>query len=282
VIATPPRLAPLDPRREWIPPARWALPALSPLFLAAAKVPETGQFPRASALSVLVSGHRSAGGAPLSFEAQTKKTKVRALAEAYDARIFFEGRIPTREGSFHDYFNALVWGTFTRAKIAVNERQYRALAEVFTREGCMPGARTREQDALAMLDEGGLLLATDHEGRGALDEALARGEGETVCALVAANRVRALVFGHALAEHMVSDSTVVRGLPVPVLVPTECLSDRLDRVGLTSLIAAVDAALERALRRDFARLAGAPGAASLLALPIVPSLFAGFEGALSA
>lgn len=68
----------------------------------------------------------------------------------YDARIVNEGVVPTRAGSWHDFLNALVWATFPRAKLALHRRQHAIV---------VPGAprRTTEGDALAMLDEGGVL-----------------------------------------------------------------------------------------------------------------------------
>lgn len=289
-MSAPARLAPLAPRREWVPNATGSIAALRPLHRAAALVPESGGFPSVDALSVVLAGRRSAGGAVLSFERQTKKEKVKVLDQAYDARIFLEGRIPTREGSYHDYFNALVWGTFPRAKIAVNARQFAALSEVFSVEGRMPSARTREQDALAMLDEGGLLLATDEAGRHALEQALvadgsAGSPEQRVADLVAKGRVRALVFGHALAEHMVSEPTVVRGLPVVLTVPTERLGVgegrpaglAVDGHALEALVAAVDEVLEELLRGDFARRSVTGVGPGLLAMPVVGPLFAPFE-----
>jgi hypothetical protein len=79
---------------------------------------------------------------------------VRALQtdkEPYDARIVHEGVVRTRDGSWHDFLNALVWATFPLAKTALHRRQH---------EIVVPGARRRtpEGDALAMLDEGGVFL----------------------------------------------------------------------------------------------------------------------------
>ena len=53
----------------------------------------------------------------------------------------------------------LAWATFPRAKRMVNARQVAALrARAAEPSSRLPGARTREQDALAMLDEGGLIV----------------------------------------------------------------------------------------------------------------------------
>lgn len=90
--------------------------------------------------------------------------------QLYDARIVSNGEVSTRDGSWHDFSNALVWATFPLTKMAVHRRQ-NALV--------VPGAshRTPEGDALAMLDEGGVFVV----GPGAAP----------------------IVFGHAIFEGLV-------------------------------------------------------------------------------
>jgi hypothetical protein len=100
---------------------------------------------------------------------------VRAL---YDARITLDRLVPTRARSWHDLMNALVWGTFPRAKSALHARQHAAIAaRVEPGARTLPPARTRELDALALLDEGGVVLP-----------------GGDVA--------RAVVFGHAIYESL--------------------------------------------------------------------------------
>ena len=101
------------------------------------------------------------------------------LAAAYDARIL-RGEVPTRPGSWHDFLNALVWATFPASKRAVHARQA-ALLERARIPGSLtlPNARARPHDALALLDEGGVIALTC--------------ETETLT----------LGFGHALYESLV-------------------------------------------------------------------------------
>lgn len=90
------------------------------------------------------------------------------LGEMYDAHIV-RGEVPTREKNWHDFLNALVWAAFPRSKKALHARQHRAL-QAWARTGelasgdevrRLPNARTRELDALALVDEGGILLCED-------------------------------------------------------------------------------------------------------------------------
>jgi hypothetical protein len=83
---------------------------------------------------------------PIRFVRATQQDK-----RLYDTRIVNDGEVSTRDGSWHDFLNALVWATFPLAKSALHRRQHRLV---------VPGAprRTPEGDALAMLDEGGVFL----------------------------------------------------------------------------------------------------------------------------
>jgi hypothetical protein len=92
-----------------------------------------------------------------------------ATRAPYDASIVERGEVPSREGSWHDLFNALVWATFPRAKLALHRRQHRLTRAHLTLRAAGPAA-----DAVAMLDEGGVIV----DARGPI------------------------VFGHALYAHL--------------------------------------------------------------------------------
>lgn len=90
------------------------------------------------------------------------KRRARARARAaqeesalYDTRIVEAGEVPTRNGSWHDLLNALVWAAFPVAKRALHTRQRRLVVPA------QPGEarrRPRALDALALFDEGGVVL----------------------------------------------------------------------------------------------------------------------------
>lgn len=133
----------------------------------------------------------SAGGAPIRFVPQPPKRRggpidIDAL---YDERIFTRGEVQSRRETWHDFFNMLVWASFPRTKRAINARQRAALrARVSPGMERLPNSRTREQDMLAMLDEGGAIRA---------DDAL-------------------LILGHAIYEHLVTNTHEAKALIVPV------------------------------------------------------------------
>jgi hypothetical protein len=159
---------------------------------------------------------------PVRFEAAAPaRGRRRATAidplRLYDARITRERCVPTRPRSWHDFLNALVWATFPRAKLALHERQLRALTErIPPGAHTLPGTRSREHDTLALIDEGGVVLLDDGSTREmvlfghALYEGLVLGRGAmTACALPAPltslptdARARVAQADAALAEHL--------------------------------------------------------------------------------
>lgn len=158
-------------------------------------------FPLVTELERVFEGH-----APVRFSVAPPRSRRRRtgpvdVTSLYDARIAVEGVVPTRAGSWHDLMNALVWGTFPRAKSALHARQHRAIvARIEPGARTLPRTRTRELDALALLDEGGVaVLARDPC---ALRDAL-RAEGQgSLSDHVASGAAHAVVFGHAIYESL--------------------------------------------------------------------------------
>lgn len=143
--------------------------------------------------------------------------------ELYDAVIVREGVVPTRPRMWHDFLNALVWATFPRAKRALHRRQHRAIEAWIPPDATrLPNARTRELDALALVDEGGLLVVSDRVSS---------------CEMI---------FGHALYEGLVIDNRAMVARVVELAV------DALPP-GESARVACADAALA-ALLEDAAQL----------------------------
>lgn len=151
-----------------------------PIVHAAATFAEREDWPDPSEYGALF-----AGEPPVRFERQpVKRRRPRGepvvRADLYDAMIVRRRIVPTRARMWHDYLNALVWATFPRAKLALHTRQHHAI-ERWLPEGAtqLPNARTRELDALALVDEGGVIV-------------LDCGSQQTT-----------IIFGHALFEGLV-------------------------------------------------------------------------------
>jgi hypothetical protein len=115
---------------------------------------------------------------------------------SYEAAVA-EGRIPTRERSWHDTFNVLAFISFPRSKAALHGR---TLSLQQGRERGSP--RTREEDALALIDEAALLFAGSRVAIEQFDLARHAGDLASLDAIVRAHAMHVYVFGHALLEHV--------------------------------------------------------------------------------
>lgn len=160
------------------------------------------------------------GSPPVRFELAAPKPRRGSRkpwhpAAGYDGRIHLARTVPTRHRNWHDFFNALVWATFPRAKWRLHERQF--LAACARSPG---GVRSREQDALTLFDEGGIVLFCHRSHERQVRAALALGSDETARALLHGGVALAVVFGHAIYEHLAMARPPVRGM-VAVVVSRE-------------------------------------------------------------
>jgi hypothetical protein len=188
------RASPFDPHVLGRSPLFW------PIREAGAWLASLDDFPPVSALA---SVFRGAG--PVAF-AEAHKPRRRQTGRPdprrlYDGRITLESVVPSRPRSWHDLMNALVWGAFPRAKLALHARQHRAIvAHLPAGARRLPPARSRELDALALVDEGGIvMLASDPA---AVTEALSGRRKGCLAGLRASGSVVAVVFGHAVYESL--------------------------------------------------------------------------------
>lgn len=209
-------------------------PLLWPLTRAARDLGRLDDFPSVDALERVFEGRPPVRFVP----AQPRRRRREAVDPhaLYDGRIAIDGQVPTRPSCWHDLMNALVWGTFPRAKRALHARQYRAIAErIDPGARALPGARSRELDALALLDEGGLIvLARDAPS---LHRALRNESRGTLAEHVASGSANAIVFGHAIYESLVLGVT-------PAVVATIVLERR---EGRRSVVDAADGRLADAI-----------------------------------
>jgi hypothetical protein len=167
-----------------------------------------------------------AGRAGIRFERQRpvsrRRRQPRDPAAMYDARIAREGCVPTRPGSWHDLMNALVWATFPLAKRALHTRQHALVVPAAPGESAR---RPRELDALALFDEGGLVVTR-------APDALVNPSEEDLAAEIEAGRATAFVFGHAIYEGLV----LGRAAPLASVVCVTCTLADADRA-LASVVA---------------------------------------------
>lgn len=149
----------------------------------------------------------------------------------YEAAVL-HGRIPTREQSWHDTFNVLAFALYPTSKAALHARCH-ALAEGRKRQ--LP--RTREEDALALVDEVSLLVAGEAEAIAAFDRARAGKVIEQLDAVVREHGLFVDVLGHGLLEHLMLGRPEVGAGVVTIVLAGEVTRARVD-VALAQRIAA--------------------------------------------
>jgi hypothetical protein len=107
-------------------------------------------FPTTRKLNTLLpAGLSSKGERPIRFVPAGKLPGV-----DYEEHIFRTGEVSTREKSWHDLFNALVWLRFPGLKVAMNAVHFRELGP--GREG----RRGKQRDALTLFDESGVIVVS--------------------------------------------------------------------------------------------------------------------------
>ena len=139
-------------------------------------------------------------------------------ADGYEASVV-AGRIPTRDRSWHDTFNVLAFVSFPLTKAALHRRCF-ALQQARARKP----PRSREEDALTLIDETSLLLAGSPLAVAALQRARASGVLADIDRTVREHGMLAFAFGHALLEHLALDRP-----PIGCGVLTVTLDGELDR-----------------------------------------------------
>jgi hypothetical protein len=150
-------------------------------------------------------GIRSGRGEPIVFVDARDAGGV-----PYESHIAATGRVPTR-ANWHDAFNALIWLAYPRTKARLNARQ----ADEIERRG-VRGARGQVRDAATLIDESGLLLASDdaavfaalveHDWRRLLIDWRERWGRDIV----------AHAFGHALLDKLAGPFKAITACVVPV------------------------------------------------------------------
>jgi hypothetical protein len=173
-------------------------------------------------------GVRNAIGRPILFAAPEA-----AGDAAYEEHVHRTGEVPTRN-NLHDFFNALVWLTFPRAKAGLNALQAAAIA----RDGIGP-RRGALRDAATLIDENSVLLVTQRDDL--VDALVAHDWRMLFVAHRAAwhSAVRAIVFGHALMEKLTAPYRGVTAHALHVRLPAGAPLAAID----ATVAAALDAGL---------------------------------------
>jgi hypothetical protein len=111
----------------------------------------------------------------------------------YELKVYRTGEVETRPDNLHDFFNALAWLAFPRAKARLNALH----AAEIPREG---GRRGRLRDLLTIFDEGGAVVLCDQPDLLAQLQNMQWKELFWDQRERVGREMRVVVFGHAVLE----------------------------------------------------------------------------------
>ncbi|MGB8597937.1 MAG: DUF3025 domain-containing protein [Burkholderiales bacterium] len=141
----------------------------------------------------------------------------------YESRIYEHGEVQTRENSWHDLFNALVWMRFPKAKAAINARHVEQL-NLHGRQA----TRSAVRDAITLFDESGVIVAcSDVES----SQLLLQHEWKTLFWQRRANvlkHMRFYIFGHALYEKALQPYAAMTGKVSVFSVNDNFINNQID------------------------------------------------------
>jgi len=171
-----------------------------------AKLGQQNDWPTCHGLNVLKNNSEgnivNSRGLPINFVPHEKINTAVAFEQQYEPRIYLKGEVPTREENWHDFFNALVWITFPKAKAALNQMHYQVLKQLKPEQSSSVSASPRGplRDAATLLDESGVVVLSSQPEWITL---LRQHEWKRVFWKQRASvlsTLRIIVFGHALYE----------------------------------------------------------------------------------
>ena len=203
---------PVPPPCAWDPAFADRSPAFEPLQRSASKLGST-TFPSIADLQRLADSALP----PIGVGDARRPLRVVALDpdqdDPYERRVFLTGEVPVRTANWHDLFNVLAWLSFPHAKAALNARHVSEMPSE------MPGRRGRVRDALTQFDEDGMIVLSSAPDLLGLVRAFRWKDLFWTRRDDVSQRMRFLVFGHALYEKLLTPFIGVTGRAV--LLDTE-------------------------------------------------------------
>lgn len=145
----------------------------------------------------------------------------------YESYIAQTNTVPTRANSWHDLFNAYIWGQFTQSKRYLNTLHYSQISL----HGVHPRSKIRNN--ITLFDECGVVLFTDQSW---LKDALRQHDWHRLFIDYRAHwhkQIKVVIFGHAMWEMMLAPFI---GLTAKALVIeldsnilTQCVNENADQ-----------------------------------------------------
>jgi hypothetical protein len=141
---------------EWNPAALLQSPLLSPLHPVLTRL-ATEKFPTLRDFNSLLEGGQPAISVQLGHNLcfVPQESGRMGFEAQYEPCCYLSGEVQTRADNWHDFFNALVWLTFPKAKAAINTRHYQALTRAADTSDSQRG---RVRDMATLFDESGVIV----------------------------------------------------------------------------------------------------------------------------
>jgi hypothetical protein len=165
---------------------------------------------------------RTENGIPVRFVPPASKDAY------YEVKVYRSGEVETRPDNLHDFFNALAWLAFPRAKARLNALH----AAEMPREG---GQRGRLRDLLTIFDEGGAIVQCDQPDLLSLLHAMQWKDLFWNQRARLHREMRVVVFGHAVLEQALQPWPGITCKAI--VVPTRAQPDAAIHAWLGSLAA---------------------------------------------
>ena len=140
-----------------------------------------------------------------------------SITQYYELEIYQLGNVATRL-NWHDTFNAMVWQSYPKTKVALNALHYHAM------QNNPSTARGAQRDAATLFDECGFILPYSNP---ALFELMIQHEWHELFVTHAqswGSEINALVFGHATFENLLAPFIGLTGKCWPILVESTFFS----------------------------------------------------------
>jgi len=142
-------------------------------------------------------GHlKSLHGAALKFVDQGDKTSN--PDESYEARIYLKGEIQTRSRNWHDFFQVLIWCTYSKSKRLINKMHYLALANRVSSQDA--NRRSDIENTLTLFDECGAIIVSCNPRLLELIKKFEWSELFLHQRSLFESEIKCFIFGHALFE----------------------------------------------------------------------------------
>jgi len=185
----------------WVPDFYQGTPLFSQIERSCRYFSQNDEWPELTDYQALLDSRqgivRNGADIPLRFVSQSGKAG--SWEEGYEPRIYLQGEIQTRLRNWHDYFQVMIWSTYPRAKVALNDIHFHQIQSRIL-QNRNTNTRGAIENALTIFDECGAIIVVRDNAYSDLIKSFRWKElfWERRNALL--DNMQCYIFGHALYE----------------------------------------------------------------------------------